>query len=136
MADGKRSIAAGDSATIAGVRFLVQCNAIAPAVKAALVRHGHGVDEFAFVDLTAAELLEQLHVKQLDLVTDDAELVKAAGDSPPARFGRCVVYLQLSGGEVEQDDAIDRLFGRYKRLSPRKIYTVTETRVKVRQMRS
>jgi hypothetical protein len=116
------------------VRFLVHGNAIAPAVKAALARHGHAVDEFAFVDLTAAELLEQLHVKQLDLLTDDADLAQAAADSPPAKFNRCVVYLQLSGGEVEQDDAIDRLFERYKRLSPRKIYTVTQTRVKVRQM--
>lgn len=117
------------------MRFLVHGNSIAPAVKAALKRHEHAVEEFAFADLTAEELLGQLHVKQLDLVTDDADLARAAGETPPAKFDRCVVFLQLPGGEVEQDDAIDRLFARYKRLSPRKIYTVTETRVKVRQMK-
>ena len=31
-------------------------------------------------------------------------------------------------------DAIDRLFARYKRLSPRRLYTVTATRVKIRQL--
>jgi hypothetical protein len=45
-----------------------------------------------------------------------------------------MVYLQLDGGDVEQDDAIDRLFKRYKRLSPGRLYTVTAARVKVRQL--
>jgi hypothetical protein len=44
------------------------------------------------------------------------------------------VFLQLEGGDVEQDDAIDRLFARYKRLSPGRMYTVTGTRVKIRQL--
>ena len=47
---------------------------------------------------------------------------------------RVVVYLQLEGGDVEQDDAIDRLFKRYKRLTPGRLYTVTGSRVKVRQL--
>ena len=42
------------------------------------------------------------------------------------------MYLQLEGGDVEQDDAIDRLFARYKRLTPGRLYTVTASRVKVR----
>jgi hypothetical protein len=46
------------------------------------------------------------------------------------------VFLQLPGADVEQDDAIDRLFTRYKRLTPGRLYTVTETRVKVRQLPS
>lgn len=117
------------------MRFLVHGNSITPVVKAALVRHGHAVEEFGFVDLTAEQLLEQLHVRQLDLLTDDPDLARAAGETRPEKFDRCVVYLQLSGGDVEQDDAIDRLFARYKRLSPRKIYSVTESRVKVRQMK-
>ena len=99
------------------------------------MRHGHAVEEFSFVDLTAEELLEQLHTKQLDLLTDDPDLARAAGETSAAQFDRCVVFLQLPGGDVEQDDAIDRLFARYKRLSPRKIYSVTESRVKVRQMK-
>jgi hypothetical protein len=44
------------------------------------------------------------------------------------------MFLQWPGGAVEQDDAVDRLFTRYKRLTPERLYTVTETRVKVRQL--
>ena len=62
--------------------------------------------------------------KQLDLLTVDASLVNAIfEESIP--FNRVVVYLQLEGGDVEQDDAIDRLFKRYKRLTPGRLYTVT-----------
>ena len=55
-----------------------------------------------------------------------------ADDAPP--FGRSVVYLHLEGGDVEQDDAVTRLFERYKRLTPGRLYTVTASRVKVRQL--
>jgi hypothetical protein len=72
-------------------------------------------------------------VKQLDVVTNDAEIARSASGLEK-KIDRSIVYLQLAGGDVEQDDAIDRLFARYKRLSPKKLYTVTETRVKVRQM--
>jgi hypothetical protein len=109
---------------------------LTPAVGAALRRLGHGVEEIpASAELPQDELLAQCHVKQLDLVTNDAVLVHSTLESPPAaRFDRCIVFLQLAGSEVEQDDAIERLFQRYKRLSPKKLYTVTETRVKVRQL--
>jgi hypothetical protein len=53
----------------------------------------------------------------------------------PVRLDRAIVFLQLPGGEIEHDDAIDRLFDRYKRLRPGQLYTVTETRVKVQQFR-
>ena len=46
-----------------------------------------------------------------------------------------MVHLNVDEGEIEQDDAIDRLFTRYKRLSPGRLYTVTGGRVKVRQCR-
>jgi hypothetical protein len=49
-------------------------------------------------------------------------------------FRRSIVYLQLQGGEVELDDAVDRLFTRFKRLTSGRLYTVTATRVKVRQL--
>jgi hypothetical protein len=45
-----------------------------------------------------------------------------------------MVHLNVEGGDVEQDDAIDRLFTRYKRLAPGRLYTVTGARVKVRQL--
>ena len=80
------------------------------------------------------EVLKAAHKAQLDVMTNDAKLAEApfAEEAPP--FGRSIVYLQLEGGDVEQDDAIDRLFERYKRLTPGRLYTVTGTRVKVRQL--
>ena len=73
------------------------------------------------------------HKAQLDVVTTDGALAEAPFllDKP---FGRSIVYLQLEGGDVEQDDAIDRLFARYKRLTPGRLYTVTGSRVKIRQL--
>jgi hypothetical protein len=116
------------------VRFLVHGN-LSPAVGAALQRLGHSVEQFPSDGLSPDELLEQCHVKQLDLVTNDAALAHGVIASPPAaKFDRCIVFLQLPGGDAEQGGAIDRLFKRFKRLSPKKMYTVTETRVKVRQL--
>jgi|GEM_PF-559940 len=79
------------------------------------------------------ELLAAAQKRQWDVLTNDEALVGAVFAKRFA-FNRVLVYLQLSGGEVEQDDAIDRLFQRYKRLSPRRLYTVTARRVKVRQL--
>lgn len=109
---------------------------VTEAAAEAMRRHGHtvlrageaGVPEAA----SPGEVLRAAHQKQLDVLTDDAALVHALFEERP-KFIRTLVYLQLSGGEVEQDDAVDRLFERYKRLSPQRVYTVTETRVKVRQ---
>ena len=80
------------------------------------------------------EVLQAAHKAQVDLMTTDAKLAESpfAPDAPP--FGRSIVYLQLEGGDVEQDDAVDRLFERYKRLTPGRLYTVTGTRVKIRQL--
>jgi len=118
------------------VRFLVYGN-LAPAVTEAIKRHGHVAATLEMADLPTdiamEDLLKELHRKQLDLITNDDSAVEAAmkGDG---KFERCIVYFQLPGGDVEQDDAIDRLFTRYPRMSPRRLYTVTETRVKVRQL--
>lgn len=108
-------------------------------MKAAIIRHGHSAQshEEAGIDasLEAADLLQTAHQKQLDLVTNDREFAIFAR-STSLRYDRSIVYLQLSGEEVEQDDAIDRLFARYKSPKPRMMYTVTETRVKVQQLKS
>lgn len=108
-----------------------------PAVGEALARHEHqGVMPEA-VGLTndspKEEIIKQAEKAQLDILTADPDLVEA----PYAQdlwFKRTIVFLQLEGGEVEQDDAVDRLFERYKRLNPRRVYTVTGTRVKIRQL--
>jgi hypothetical protein len=103
----------------------------------ALVRHGHKTHAVGELDLAAnappADVLAAASVKQWDVITNDAILAATPFDSW-AWFKRSIVYLQLAGGEVEQDDAIDRLFTRYKRLTPGRIYTVTASRVKIRQL--
>lgn len=108
-------------------------------MKAAIQRHEHGAQsmEEAGIDasLDAAEILQAAHRKQLDIVTSDKEFAGFAR-STSLKFDRAIVYLQLAGEEVEQDDAIDRLFDRYKAPKPRMMYTVTETRVKVQQLKT
>lgn len=109
---------------------------LTPAVGDALRRHGHTASTPAELQIEAsdpAEILEAAGERQLDVLTNDPSLanIPFAGGAP---FHRSIVFLQLEGGDVEQDDAIDRLFERYKRLSPKRLYTVTSTRVKIRQL--
>jgi hypothetical protein len=112
---------------------------LTPAVAEALVRRGDKVHTPAELDLPPGESAEAVEIaraaqsKQWDVLTSDAGLVSAVFDAK-FPFNRSMVYLQLEGGDVEQDDALDRLFERYKRLSPRRLYTVTGTRVKIRQL--
>ena len=108
-----------------------------PAVGEALKRHEHQVHEVNELQLPAAaptpDILKAAQKKQWDILTTDSALA----DVPFAQkqpFSRTIVHLHLEGGDVEQDDAIDRLFERYKRLSPRRLYTITPTRVKIRQL--
>ena len=118
------------------MRWLIH-GTFTPAVKEALVRHGHTADRAGEVvadgGANTEELLALLRRSQRDLLTNDKELIQRLLDRP-SKLDRSVVHLQLAGGDVEQDDAIDRLFVRYKRLKPGMLYTVTETRVKVRQL--
>jgi len=109
------------------------------AVADSLVRHEQKATDTLAAGLppaaSPAVVLEAAHKGQFDLLTTDAALVEAAFQTPTP-FIRTIVYLQLEGGDVEQDDAIDRLFARYKRLTPGRLYTVTASRVKVRQLPS
>ena len=118
------------------MRWLVH-GTISPAVADALVRHGHVAQtpEQAHIEADSGpvEVLEAAKKLQLDLMTTDKAVADAPFDHQFA-LGRSLVFLQLTGGEVEQDDAVDRLFKRYKRLSPGRLYTVTQSRVKVRQL--
>lgn len=122
----------------AGLRFLLHGN-LNPAVKAAIQRHEHSahtLEEAGLeASLDAAGILQAAHQKQLDILTNDREFAVFAR-STSLKFDRAIVYLQLSGEDVEQDDAIDRLFDRYKSPKPRMMYTVTETRVKVQQLKT
>jgi len=117
------------------MRWLVHGNVTSAAIEA-LRRHKHQAQTIKEAGIDAVdpvEILKQAHARQLDVITDDSALVNAAL-AAATNFGRSIVFLQLPGGDVEQDEAIDRLFQRYKRLSPGRLYTVTETRVKVRQL--
>ncbi len=118
------------------MRFLLIGN-LTPAVADALARHGHQAANPQSLDLAAdstkKEILEAADKDQLDIVTADPELAEAPYQLD-YYFQRSIVFLQLAGGEVEQDDAIDRLFERYKSPKPKRLYTVTETRVKIRQL--
>jgi hypothetical protein len=107
------------------------------AVADALVRHGHVAKSMNDLNLppemSSGDVLKAAAQAQLDIVTTNDALVVAPFEQGVA-FPRSIVYLQLEGGDVEQDDAIDRLFKRYKRLTPGRLYTVTATRVKIRQL--
>ena len=118
------------------MRFLLIGN-LTPAVAAAVTRHGHQAATPESIHLTEAtpkdEILKVATKAQLDIITADPEMA----DAPFKHdfyFQRSIVFLQLTGEDVEQDDAIDRLFERYKAPKPKRLYTVTENRVKVRQL--
>jgi hypothetical protein len=108
------------------------------AVGEALIRHGHQAQDMNALGVPPAAdpamVLKTAAAAQLDVLTTDAALPAAPFLIDDFAFNRSIVYLQLEGGDVEQDDAIDRLFKRYKRLTPGRLYTVTASRVKVRQL--
>jgi hypothetical protein len=119
------------------MRWLLHGN-LTPAVGDALRQRGDMPVDPATVGVAPetppADVLKAAHKAQLDVMTNDSKLAEAPfGDETPA-FGRSIVYIQLEGGDVEQDDAVMRLFERYKRLTPGRLYTVTGSRVKIRQL--
>jgi hypothetical protein len=107
--------------------FLIGCSA---EVAKALVDLEHKIHEPAEVgletDASAEQIFEAAVKRQWDIVTTVGSVAMAPFEGGVA-FARSVVYLQEGGG-------IDRLFARYKRLSPGRLYTVTAGRVKVRQL--
>jgi predicted nuclease of predicted toxin-antitoxin system len=120
------------------MRFLLH-GKLDPAVAVALERHGHKTvslaDAVIEADVPADELFQLAHARQLDVLTADRDTAQFAR-TQAFKFDRSIIYLQLPGGDVELDDAIDRLFNRFKRLKPHAVYTVTEAQVKVQQMRA
>ena len=118
------------------MRWVLHGN-LSPAVAEALERHeqkAFSIDELGVAsDAPPREFWKAAQTKQFEVMTTDSKLVQAIFDED-IWFNRVVVFLQLEGGDVEQDDAVDRLFKRYKRLTPGRLYTVTGSRVKVRQL--
>jgi predicted nuclease of predicted toxin-antitoxin system len=105
---------------------------ILPSVAEALRRHEQTAT-VAEADLTADQVFESARKQQLEVMTADATLTDSLF-AHDAEFKRLIVHLNVEPGEVEQDDAVDRLFARYKRLTAGRLYTVTASRVKVRQL--
>lgn len=118
------------------MRWLLHGN-LAPAVADALKRHeqeSHSGSEVGLApEAPPQEVFDAARKAQLEILTNDAGLAQAPFEQH-AKFSRTLVHLNVEGGEVEQDDAVDRLFDRYKRLSPGRLYTVTGSRVKIRQL--
>jgi hypothetical protein len=107
------------------------------AVADALRRHGHQAQTSEQLGLVPgaepADVFAVASKRQLDIITADSLLATAPYEHD-LKFGRTIVFLQLSGADIEQDDAVDRLFARYKRLAAGRLYTITESRVKIRQL--
>jgi hypothetical protein len=108
------------------------------AVGEALVRQGHRVHLMPELDgeLPAAagtpeELLKELARRQWCLMTSERDFIHRVYDQRIS-FPLCLVLLLAAADQ--QATAVDRLFERYKRLTPRRLYTVTPGRVKVRQL--
>jgi hypothetical protein len=119
------------TATIPLMRWLLH-GPLMPAVAEALRRHGQEPSSKSDAALAADEVLESARRQQLEILTADTALANAPFAGSP--FNRLIVHLNVDPGEVEQDDAVDRLFKRYPRLTPGRLYTVTASRVKVRQL--
>jgi hypothetical protein len=128
------------------MRFLIH-GAVHPDAVAALVRHEHAshalselsgdADAVGGADTAAGDpalLMPLVARRQWNLVTTDTEFVRNLYEKK-VEFAGVIVQL-LDDPQVLQNQgaAIDRLFERYKRLTPRRLYTVTASRVKIRQL--
>jgi len=108
-----------------------------PAIASALIAHEHKTHVVSELELPADATPEQILVaaskRQWDVFTTDRALAQAPFGGGP-KFTRCIVYFQ--DGNTDGAAAVDRLFERYSRLSPGRLYTITASRVKVRQLPS
>ncbi|HVT81763.1 MAG TPA: hypothetical protein VHM90_14050 [Phycisphaerae bacterium] len=81
-----------------------------------------------------ALLLPLVEKKQWNLLTTDTAFVRDLYEKKVEFAGVVVQILDDPDVLHDQGPAIDRLFERYKRLTPRRLYTVTASRVKIRQL--
>jgi hypothetical protein len=125
------------------MRFLIH-GAVRPEMAAALAEKQHvchtlpellaDADVPANVDHDPAELLALLDEKQWHLLTTHAALVHDVYEKKISFRGVIVLVLDDPDASQDQASAMERLFQRYKRLSPGRLYTVTPNRVKIRQL--
>lgn len=125
------------------MRFLLHGNPH-PDVQAALTRHEHAchtpLELSALTDApeaaanTPALLLPLLEKKQWNLLTTDADFVHTLYETKQEFSGLIVFILDNPDQLDDHGKAIDRLFERYPRLTPKRLYTITPSRVKIRQL--
>ena len=125
------------------MRFLIH-GAVKPEAGAALVQQEHachalaelldGASAAADAAGDPAELLGLLEKRRWNLLTTDRDLVNTVYENKIAFAGVIVLILDDPETPADQAQAVARLFERYKRLTPRRLYTVTPSRVKIRQL--
>ena len=125
------------------MRFLVH-GAVHPAAQEAMIKHEqvcHTVLELSAetdapetLGNSPADLCKVLAQKQWNLLTTDTEFVSKLYEEKVPFAGVIVLLLDDPAVLHDQGPALDRLFERYKRLTPRRLYTVTPSRVKIRQL--
>jgi hypothetical protein len=125
------------------MRFLIH-GAVRPEAAAALAQRGHVCQSLpellADADVPAdaardpAVLLPFIENKQWHVLTTDATLIRDVYERKISFGGILVLLLDDQDGPQNQDQAVGRLFDRYKRLTPGRLYTVTPNRVKIRQL--
>ena len=126
------------------MRFLLH-GVIHPDTQAALIKHQHACHTLLELseDSTAPEelanspllLLPLLQKKQWNLITTDSDFIQKLYEHHIA-FPGIIIHLLESPDDDPRAQAtgIGRLFERYPRLTPRRMYTVTPNRVKIRQL--
>ena len=118
------------------MQFLVHGGLAAEGCEA-MVRQGHRVHQLTELagetpaPSSPEELLRELARRQWCLLTADRDFVHQVYDQG-LKFNLCMVLLIAQADQ--HSSSVDRLFERYKRLSPKRLYTVTPGRVKVRQL--
>jgi hypothetical protein len=92
-----------------------------------------GAADPASILSSPALLLPLLEKKQWNLLTTDADFIHQLYEKKYPFPGTIILLLE-NPSDPSHARAIDRLFERYKRLSPRRLYTITPSRVKIRQL--
>ena len=124
------------------MRFLVH-GTITPEGQQAMLKNEqalHTVMELSEDGITEAmldspaELLKMLAKKQWNLFTTDGDFVDRLYEEHVEFNGVIVLLLDDPAVLDDQAPAVERLFERYKRLTPRRLYTITPSRVKIRQL--
>ncbi|MCL2647029.1 MAG: hypothetical protein FWD61_08485 [Phycisphaerales bacterium] len=118
---------------------------IHPDTQTALLKNKHVCHtllEFAEDSAASEEMVNDpmrfvplLAKKQWNLITTDADFVRQLYEHKIAFDGIIVQIVESPADDPRmQITAIPRLFERYPRLTPRRLYMVTRSRVKIRQL--